>query len=336
MKLVKLIILISTLIIKIKTTFVKKVDPCDMSLCKADTATYNNISSQKSSLTKFKRPFFKCPHSSSQECGLCIPKKDPPTKKEVKKCQYCVFVKGSQALCMDMKTAANNQTAIEAVENERNQYPQPNSNDIPTKNNNNPPFKEEPYKKLGTIIFPDNQDKNENVAFVIDTSGSMKNLINASEGTRLQIVLMEMKRYIKNNPNSNYVIISGDPFKVYPQKDNVCSYTKDFNGLTNHIDSLEVESKDNFSLNPIVEQLIKCKDLQRIEIVTDGGIIGLNDAKGKIDYKDAFINFYLFNTGGKEDALTKAVYLYNAKEFYESIKSDKKMFIKLTDPSKKR
>jgi hypothetical protein len=259
---------------------------------------------------------FDCPNTKAK-CGKCLPQINGNCPED------CIFQVGVHTCYQKKLNNPSQKSQPQIVVNTKIIV-------------NNDPTKTQPTIQK-EMDFPKNSKIIEKVAFVIDTSGSMRSVINRdSTDTRLSVVKREMKIYIKNNPESSYVIISGDPLTTHPVFGGECLYSKDLDSLTNHIDSINSKSTDHFTLNIILDKLNICSDIQRIEIVTDGGILGIDQAKGSIKNKDAIVDFYLFSTGGNEDELTKQIYLERATEFYDSVKNSKSTYIKIAESSKKK
>jgi hypothetical protein len=163
------------------------------------------------------------------------------------------------------------------------------------------------------------------IAFIIDTSGSMNQKISESSlDTRFQLIKSQVKDFIEKLPNADYVIISGDDLKVFPDFENVCTYSTDTQALISHIQSLLPIKNKHFNMKNILEKLNLCSDLNQIYIMTDGGMIGQYDTS--LIPVNAMVELNLITLGGNENDKVKGYYEEDSRKFLNSISNLNKEF----------
>ena len=163
------------------------------------------------------------------------------------------------------------------------------------------------------------------VAFIIDKSGSMKQKFSENpQITRLEFIKSLIISYINRNLASKYVIISADEVEYYPQFDlnEDCEYAESSSELNNKIKSLQPVSGTHFHIERVIEILKKCKNVEKVFFLTDGGIVGEFHADDIPKDAKVFINQFV--KGGKEDEELRNIYKKKITEFYEEIHNKSK------------
>ena len=207
---------------------------------------------------------------------------------------------------------------------------------IPSDNNPTDPLpdkpvveEEEPEPTLNVSSNPKNNSLNNlklvnqksKIVIVIDTSGSMNQVIPYNGMTRLNVVKNKVLKLIDNFKGAGFMIVSADDLNVFPpNSSSSCNFLNDVNGIKSHVDSIKAESKKNFHINKVLEVLKDCADTNEIIILTDGGIIG--DPNFSLSPTKSIVKFYLITEGGKESEHVKNLYKEEIEKFKENMKNE--------------
>ena len=307
------------------------------------TIKYLNICNPRFSGLNFDCPrnteYYPCPHAPTQLCGSCY----NPNREELGEysnvCkENCIFVKSDASKCRDVNemglddaknwyeknfNKSENTVKPENYKNEKDEEEEDQEEKEGNEINDEIDSIEDIEDKLNPLIF--DRDVNKKVAFIIDKSGSMKQKFSEiSQMTRFEFIKRLITKYINRNPESEYVIISADEVEYFPKfdLDEECEYADANSELYNKIESLQSVSGTHFHIKKVLKILKKCKNVEKIFFLTDGGMVGDFDEDDIPEDAEVLINQFV--KGGKEDEELRNIYKKKITKFYEKIDNESK------------